>query len=328
MRRGPAVAAALLLLALLLLAVGPRAVAVELAGASPGPLVAGAAGSLAALGAWSEAQRRLHRAAGARVPPGRFLRAYLVGVFGKQVVPGGQIAGPAVVAFAVGRETDLAYEQDLAATTVGKLLGTLAAVVPAAVGLAVVAVPAQVARPAVLGVTVAALAVLGMVAVARARPDDLAALLRRAGAVVHGTLGRFSTRIRERTAPPEVDAVVARGRRTFGAVGDDRRGVAVAFALSVVGWTCYAVPLWGAAVSVDIPLAPGAALFVAPVASLGTLVPLPSGAGGVDLVVGGLLVAIAGAPVPVVAATVLLYRVLVDVLPALAGAVAGATYLG
>lgn len=327
MRRRVAVLLALLLLGLFLLAVGPRAVAAELAAADPLPLGVSAAGSLAALVAWSEAQRCLHRAAGAVVAAPRFLRGYLVGTFGKQVLPGGQVAGPAVLAYAIGRETDLAYEEDLAATTVGKLLGTLAAVVPAAVGLGAVAVPSRVARPAVVVLGVAVLAVVGGVAVAAAQPDRVAGLIRGLGAAVNATLGRLSTRVRDRTTPEAVAGVVARGRRTLGVLRGDRRAVAVAYALTVVGWACYAVPLWGAAVAVGVPLSFGVALFVAPVASLGSLVPLPSGAGGVDLVLGGLLVALTGTGVATAAAAVLLYRVLVDVLPALVGALAGVSAL-
>lgn len=327
MRRRVAVPSALLLLALFLVAVGPRAVAAELEAADPVPLFVGGVGSLAALVAWSEAQRRLHRAAGAVVPAPRFLRGYLVGVFGKQVVPGGQLAGPAVVAYAVGRESDLPYEGDLAAVTVGKLLGTLAAVVPTAVGLAAVAVPERVARPVVAALALTTLGVLGGVAVASARPDHVASLLRRAGAGVHATLGRLSERVRSRTTPDAVAAVVARGRRTLGVVGGDRRALAVAYAVTVVGWGCYAVALWGAVRAVGIPFPFAVALFVAPVASLGSVVPLPSGVGGVDLVLGGLLVALTGAGVATVAAAVLLYRVLVDVVTALVGAGAGLSWL-
>ena len=327
MRRRVAVLLALALLGLFLLAAGPRAVAAELLAADPAPLGGGAVGSLAALVAWSEAQRRLHRAAGATVAPTRFLRGYLVGVFGKQVLPGGQVAGPAVLAYAIGRETDLSYEEDLAATTVGKLLGTLAAVVPATVGLAAVAVPSRVARPAVLVLALATLGVLGGVAVAATRPEWVARLLRGLGALVYATAGRLSRRVRARTTPTAVAGVLERGRRTLGVLRGDRRALAVAYALTVVGWGWYAVPLWGAAVAVGVPLSVGVALFVAPVASLGSLVPLPSGVGGVDLVLGGLLVALTGADVATAAAVVLLYRVLVDVLPALVGALAGVSAL-
>lgn len=327
MRRLPAVALALLLLAAFLLAIGPAAVAAELAGADPIPLAVGAVGSLAALVSWSEAQRRLHRAAGARVPAGQFLRGYLVGVFGKQVLPGGQVGGPAVVAYAVGRETALAYESDLAAVTVGKLLGTIGAAVPVLAGLALVSVPAAAARPALAALAVAVLGIAGVVVVARARPAALAALLRGAGRTTHRTLGRVSTRVRRLTTPAAVEAVVDRGRGTFAAVGRDSRALAVAFGLTVAGWACAAIPLWGAAHAVGVATPLAVALFAVPIASIGTLVPLPSGAGGVDLVLGGLLVAVLAVAPPTAAAVVLLYRVLVDVLPAIAGAVAGSAYL-
>lgn len=326
MRRRVAVVAALLLLALFLLAVGPRAVAAELATADPAPLAVGAGGSLGALLAWSEAQRRLHRAAGAGVPPARFARGYLLGVFGKQVLPGGQVAGPAVLAYAVGRETPLAYEEDLAATAVGTLLGTLGAVVPAVVGLAVVAVPPRVARPGAVALGIAAGGVLAAAALASVRADDAERVLRWIGAVVHATLGRLSGHVRTRTRPEAVARIVERGRRTLGVLGGDWPSLAVAYIATVAGWCLYAVALWGAADAVGVPLSPALALLAAPVASLGSLVPLPSGVGGVDLLLGTLLVTLTGASVATAAAVVLLYRVLVDVLPALAGAAAGITH--
>ncbi|WP_255148768.1 lysylphosphatidylglycerol synthase domain-containing protein [Halorarius halobius] len=325
MRRRVAVVVALLLLVGFLLAVGPRAVAAELAAADPRPLAVGAAGSLAALLSWSEAQRRLHRAAGAAVHAPVFARGYLVGVFGKQVVPGGQLAGPAVLAYALGRETPLAYEEDLAAATVGKLLGTLAAVVPAVAGLAAVAVPPRVARPAVAALVVAAAGVVGGATVVGLRADDAAAFLRRAGHALHRTVGQVSARVGACTTPETVAGVVERGRRTFAVVGGDRRALASAYLLTAAGWTLYAVPLWGAAAAVGVPLSLALALVAAPVASLGTAVPLPSGVGGVELVLGSLLVAVTGAGVAAAAAVVLLFRVLVDVLPAVTGALAGLT---
>lgn len=302
-RRLALAALALAVFALLLWLADPRRVAAALSRADPASLAVAALGGAAALGCWSEAQRAVHRGAGAAVGPLRFLRGYAAGVLAKQPLPASGATGPAVAAYTVGRETDLAYDQDLSALAAGRLLGALAAAVPAAAGLALYAVPGAAARPAVAALAAVVLVVLGGLGLVAARPGLAAAAVARLAELVRATLGRVSERVRSALAPERVAAAVARNRRTLGALAADRGALATAFAWSVAGWVALAVPLWAGAAAVGHPVAFALALFAVPAASLGKLVPLPAGAGGVDLVLGGLLAITAGLPVAAAAAS-------------------------
>lgn len=321
-RRFVFIVLALGVLGVLLALAGPRRVLAELSRADPRWVAVAAGGGLCALGCWSEAQRAIHRGAGAHVAPLRFLRGYAAGVLAKQPLPASGASGPAVTAYILGRETDLAYDQDLSAVVVGRLLGTLAAAAPVVTGAALYAVPGRAARPALAAVIVAVLLVGGAVTLVAARPSLLAAVVRGLARVGRVTLGRLSARGRAALAPARVTAVLARNRRTLGAVGDDRRALAVALGWTVAGWVALAVPLWAGAVALGRPVPFALALFAVPAASLGTLVPLPGGVGGVDLVLGGLLAGVAGLSVPAAAAVVVVYRACADLLPAAVGAVA------
>lgn len=321
-RRALVTLAALVLLALFLVAVGPRAVLDELRHADPMVFLGGCVAGLFAFVLWSEAQRRLHVATGADVRPGGYLAAYLAGAFGKLSLPAGQAGGPAVMAYALGTRTNLTYEEDLAAASVAKLLGALAATVPVLAGVLTLAVPSRTRVAALLSVAgVTAIAVV-LVAVAARRPDAVTAAIRTIAAAIQATVGRLSGRVRRRTTPDRAEASLVRLRSAVAAVAADRGGLLTAFGLTVAGWLAYALPLaaGAAALGHEVPLA--LALFVVPVASLGTLVPLPSGLIGVELLAGGLLVALAGLDPPSAAAVVLLYRVATAVLPAVAGAAA------
>lgn len=321
-RRPLLAALALAVFAALLALAGPRRVLAELARADPTSLGVAALGGLAGLGCWSEAQRAVHRGSGAAVDPLRFGRGYAAGVLAKQPLPASGATGPAVAAFAVGRETDLAYDQDLSAVVVGRLLGAVAAAVPVAAGLVLVTVPGAAARPVAATLAAVVLLVASAVGAVAARPDLAAATVERLAAMGRATLGRASGHVRSALEPDRVTVVLGRTRRTLATVRGDRRALAVAFAWSVAGWVVFAVPLWAGAAAVGHPVHFGLAMVAVPAASLGKLVPLPAGAGGIDLVLGGLLTVGGGLSVPAAAAVVVVFRAAADLLPAAVGAVA------
>ena len=156
------------------LAVGPRRVASELAGLDPRWFAAAVAASLLSLAIWSEAQRALFTAAGATVPASRFLLAYAVGNFAKRTLPGGRLGAPAVMAYALGRETTIPYERGLTAVVIGYTVGFPAAImVPVAAVPLVATTGATSAAPRLVALLVAIAAValgLGGLVVARPRP--------------------------------------------------------------------------------------------------------------------------------------------------------------
>jgi uncharacterized protein (TIRG00374 family) len=302
------------LLGAFLLAVGPQRVLSRLAGAEWRWLAAAAGATLASLLLWSEAQRALFRAAGATVPPGRFLLAYLAGNFAKLTLPGGRVGGPAVMAYAIGRETALPYESDLATASVGKLVGFPASVVAAAAALLTVAAPAATDGTGLLLAALAGAVALVLAAgtLVAARPGPAVRLGHALAGLGRATLGRLSARARAALAADRVDRAVASVGGTLRELGRDRAALALAFGLTVGGWVAAALALSGTLLALDQPAVPALALLAVPLSSLGNAVPLPAGLGGVDAALGALLVAGLGLDVAVAGAVVLAYRLVSD----------------
>jgi hypothetical protein len=330
MRRRPLAALlALTLLAAFVLVLGPERVVRDLSRTDPRLVALACLSTLGALGAWSEAQRRLHRAAGATAGPGAFGVAYATGVFLKLTLPGGRAGGPAVMAYALGRETRLGFERDLTAVLTGKVVGFLGCVPPALVGLAVVGVPAPVADaislplgrallPATAGLTVT----LGvMVTAVGRRPGLVRVAVHRLAAVGRATVGRLSTRASARLARSRVDEACDRAAGTLVSIRDDRRALAWALVFAALGWCLAALPLYLAFAALGAPVPLALALFVVPVGTVANGIPLPGGVGGVELALTGLLVALTGLPVATVGAAVLLYRATGDGFSVLVGGV-------
>ena len=330
MRRRPLAALlALALLAAFVLVLGPERVVRDLSRADPRLVALACLSTLGALGAWSEAQRRLHRAAGATTGPGAFGVAYATGVFLKLTLPGGRAGGPAVMAYALGRETRLGFERDLTAVLSGKVVGFVGCVPPALVGLVVVGVPAPVADaislplgrallPATAGMTVT----LGVVATAVGRRPGLVRLaVHRLAAVGRATVGRLSTWASTRLSRSRVDEACDRAAGTLASIRGDRRALALALVFAGLGWCLAALPLYLAFAALGTPIPLALALFVVPAGTVANGIPLPGGVGGVELALTGLLVALTGLPVATVGAAVLLYRATGDGFSALVGGV-------
>jgi hypothetical protein len=311
---------ALALLAAFVLVLGPERVVRDLSRADPRLVALACLSTLGTLGAWSEAQRRLHRAAGATAGPGAFGVAYATGVFLKLTLPGGRAGGPAVMAYALGRETRLGFERDLTAVLFGKVVGFVGSVPPALVGLLFVTVPFPLERailPATAGVTLFGLA--GSVLVRR--PGAVRAGVHRLAGVGRTTVGRLSTRAAAALARSRVEEACDRAEGTLSAIRADRRTLLSAAVLATVGWCLAAGPLYLAFAALGTPIPLALALFVVPVGTVANGIPLPGGVGGVELALTGLLVALTGLPVATVGAAVLLYRATGDGFSALVGGV-------
>lgn len=316
LRRAAGAVVALALLATVVFAVGPRAVTAALRGADARPLAAALLAGVGALVCWAEAQRLLHGAAGAGVGRARFWPAYAVGATAKLALPAGGAAGPVLIAAAVAEETDLPFERDLAAASAGSSLGVAGAVGPTLVGVAAVGLPGL-AVP-VLAVVAGLVAVAGGVAIrpglARRGLDAMAAAAARLFELVPGADGRVGERVA--AAPETIVAGVAD-------VAADRRMVALALGLSTMGWCLSSAALVGAALAVGYSVGPWVALAVVPVASVGRLLPVPAGLGGVEAALSALLVA-TGVPAGGALAVALLHRASTDLVVAATGAVGAA----
>ncbi len=309
---GFAIAIATLVAFLLLL--DPAAIWAVLRGASVPWFAAGFLAVLGAVACWAESMRRVLIAAGGHLGPVRGFAAYGTGMLAKQILPMGNAGGIAIMAYAIGREADLDLDRSLAVVTIGDFLGLLSTVVLAFAGIGYVVLtlpPSRLVDVALLGVVLVGLVfvMLGLMLV------YWRGLLRRlvlaVARLLRLTIGRVSDRVAAKLTPKTVDAGIERYFATFDAAATDRRAMAAAAGLALLGWTLFAVPLYTSAAAVGEPIAFGLVLFVVPVGGLATAVPLPGGIGGVEFAVTGMLLAVTTIEPAVAAALVLLYRLCV-----------------
>lgn len=301
----------LALLAGFVVALDPVRLLVHLERTTPWLFALGLVAVLAALVCWSLAMRELLAAAGDRVSVWRAFVAYGTSMFGKQVLPMGHVGGPALVAYTFDRETTLDYNGTLAVVTVAEFLNLAASLVLAVAGvcyLALFAPPTPVLRALGVGVGAVAAVVVGLVVAFRYRRGAVSLVVAGCAGLLRATLGRLSSRVAARVAPERVRAGLDRYYGRIDALATDRRALLAAFALTQVGWLCFAAPLYTGALAlgVNVPLA--LVLFVVPASGLATIIPLPGGLGGIELVLAGVLVALAGVDVAAAAAVVVLYR--------------------
>jgi uncharacterized membrane protein YbhN (UPF0104 family) len=122
---------------------------------------------------------------------------------------------------------------------------------------------------------------------------------------------RSLARLHLRLDAPTRSAVAERIEGLFEAVervAADPRRLAVAVGFAALGQELTAACLWVALTAVGAPVSFLLLSGVLPLASVGTLVPSPGGAAGVEAALIGLLISVAGVAVPSASAAVFLYR--------------------
>lgn len=303
--------ASMAVLAAFVLAVDPAAVWSHAATTDPLLLLVGPPSVLVALVAWSEAYRRLFGAAGATdLAPAPAFAAYGAGAFTKQIVPLGHLGGPAIVAYAYDRAVGLGYDRSFAVVTVGEALALAGSVSLAVLGAAGVAASASAVDYRVLAASVllAAGTLLAAVAVVLYRRRWVARLVHGLARLLAGTVGRVSIRVRRVSDAARVDAALDRYYGTLDSVAGDRQALAAAVGFTLVGWVCFALPLYTTALAIGVELPLFLAFFLVPASGLTTAFPLPGGLGGYEVALAGVLVVVVGAAPGAAAAAVLLYR--------------------
>ncbi|WP_255168733.1 lysylphosphatidylglycerol synthase transmembrane domain-containing protein [Natrononativus amylolyticus] len=254
-----------------------------------------------------------------------FVAAFLSGYFARSALPWGRSTGTPITAYLLAANSDSEFEDNLAVVATAEVFGFLASVVVALVGLAAYTA---------IGET----------------PADLLssiALAGGAGVLVAGTVVAVAYQGWARTASFALarrwERVAARVPRLPGADGGAtdrvsgffdtletvkaaRRTLVTAFGVALVSWVVNALPLYFCllALGVDAPIV--LALALAPLASFGGVLPLPGGTGGIEVVLAGLLVTVAGLTGDLATATALLYR-LTTYWPHLVVGGMGAVYL-
>jgi uncharacterized protein (TIRG00374 family) len=294
-----------------LFVLGPSRLADQLAGAHVGVFALGLVAVVAALGCWSEASRRLFAAFGTPISRRRAFVAYGAGAFGKQVLPMGNAGGPAVMAYAFDRETDLGYSRTLAVIVVAEFLSLVASLVLGVAGIALLVSFGSAGsglRWIGLGVLLIAAVLTALSVVVWYRRRHVAMAVDGIARLVCPVVGRLSSRLADRLRPERVDDGLRRYYATFDAVMADRRAVLYAFVLTQLGWVLFALPLYTGALALDVRLSPALVVFLVPTAGLATVVPLPGGLGGVEVVLAWLLASLAGIDLVTAGAVVVLYR--------------------
>lgn len=304
-------AVAVLLLAGFLHVLGPARLAAQLVDADPALFALGLGGIVLALGCWSEATRRLFRTSGAHLSRRRAFVAYGTGAFGKQILPMGNAGGPAVMAYAFDRETDLGYGRALAVVVVTEFLSLAASIVLATVGVVVLVTygaPTTTIRWFGIGIVIAAAIMAALSLVIWYRRAGVTAALASGAALVRPTVGSVAPGVATRLDPQRVAAGLDRYYATVDAVFADRRSVVVAALWTQLGWALFVVPLYTSGLALGVHLPVGLVLFLVPAAGLATAFPLPGGLGGMEIGLAALLAALSVLELTESGAVVVLYR--------------------
>lgn len=305
------VALAVVMLAVLVTAVGWRQLLAELQAANTAWLALALVLSALSLVCWTEEVVRLFRSAGGEASGLGLRAAYLAGVFGKIVVPGGHVGGVGIVAYVLGQYTGESFERTLVAVSAGEFLNNVASATLAAIGIVYLLIaasaPASFLRAGAVAVVVLT-AGLTAAYVLLVRFDGAERGLAWLAKVVRRTVGQVSTRVHEALAEERVADRLETLRVTLDEVRDDRTTLVLAVVIAHVGWLCYAVPLYCSLQAVDAGVAFPVALFVVPVAGLASIVATPGGLGPVDTATAGALVLLTSIDPAVAGAATFLFR--------------------
>lgn len=264
-----------------------------------------------ALVCWSEALYALLEAGERATSHSRTFAAFGTGTLGKQLFPLGNAGGPALLAYAVSRDTASRYEETFAVVTISEFFGLLAMVILSLGGVVVLLYEEPTSNIVhTLGLAVVALAVtllVGVTVVVLRRNLVEAAVL---GIVrlLRRTIGSHFPIVKHRLAAERTNNTVQRYYATVDVVGNDRRALVTAFVLALAGHVCFLLPLYTSALALGIHLPFALAVFVASVGGLAAFVPVPGGLGSVEIALVGLLVSLAGIDPMHAAALALCFR--------------------
>ncbi|APX97016.1 lysylphosphatidylglycerol synthase transmembrane domain-containing protein [Natronorubrum daqingense] len=237
-----------------------------------------------------------------------FVSAFLSGYFARSALPWGRSTGTPVMAYLLATSSDSEFEDNLAVVAVGEAFNFFASLVVAGVGFGMLALTVGTTETVTTSIAVASgstvLAVgIFIVALNRGLARTLSLSLASWIESIVEKLPRVPTI--EGTLTDRIDGFF----RTLEVLQASRRTLAVAIAIAIVGWVFNALPLYFSllALGVDTPVA--VALLCAPLASLGGIVPLPGGTGGIEVVLASLLVGVVGIAGDTATAAAILYRV-------------------
>ena len=248
-------------------------------------------------------------------------------MFANNVTPFGQAGGEPITALLISRVTDTEYETGLAAIASVDTLNFVPSITIALVGVGYYVTEtafgtSQRLELALVAVVTLAVGVPALGYLAWTRRYRLES--RVIGVVI--PIARWIAARLPRVSTPTAEGIEHRIDGFFRAIeriADHPRRLALALALSAVGWLFQMLALWLAFRAVDTPIPLSVALFVVPIGAIAGVTPLPGGAGGIESVLVVLLVAapLAGVTEPVALAAVVVFRGMVYWVPTIIGGV-------
>lgn len=233
-------------------------------------------------------------------------------MFSNNVTPFGQAGGEPITALIISRTTDSEYETGLAAIASVDTLNFVPSITIALIGVAYYITETTLGTNRRLELALVAVAVLAV-----GVPSLVYLGWQRRYQIEARVVGMLTPIIRTvanrvpRVPVPTVGGIEHRINGFFRAierVAANPRGLALALALSAIGWFFQMLGLWLAFRAIGTPIPLSIALFVVPIGAIAGVTPLPGGAGGIETVLVVLLVA---APLPAVTEPIALAAVVV-----------------
>lgn len=284
--------------------VGWGEILAALGGADPALVGLACASSLACLLVWAKGWDLVLAAVGVDIPYREVVPVYYAATFADYVTPFGKVGGNPFVAWVLSRDRRASYAEGLAGVVAADSLNLLPFFTLAGAGVVVLGFTEHV--PDSITPLVAALGAMGF-----AVPLVALGIWHHREPVIAG-LDRVLSPLADRVGHLDADRVEDRIREFYDLldrIGASRSRLVETLGVSYTGWVLFAAPLWLAAQSLGVGLDPLLVAFVVPASTLASFVPTPSGVGGVEAAVTGLLVALAGLSPGTAAAVAILYRV-------------------
>ncbi|WP_262177941.1 lysylphosphatidylglycerol synthase transmembrane domain-containing protein [Haloarcula laminariae] len=316
---------AVVLLGGLFLSLDVAAVLGALAAADPLLVALAAALSLLAQLCWSLTTTTILEGVDGSLPRRRIQLGYLSGTFGKQVLPFGNAGGSAILAYVIAEDLDRRFRDVFAAVTASELLVFAGSVGVAIAGLTSVLLSPYAALPTTLVLALLSVVVLGFVgsgAVIAYRIHLLGTAVERVAWLLRTTVGRVSVRVHRTLAPERVRAGTDSFIEAFGTATGETRRLVVATTVAVLGWLAFSMALYVGLLAVETPIPLGLALFLTPAAGVVTLIPTPGGLGSTEIGLTAAITVFVTSPPAVVAAGVIVFRLVTYWLVVVAGGLA------
>jgi uncharacterized protein (TIRG00374 family) len=277
-------AATLVVFAVLFYTAGVDDLVGQLTTADPRYVTLVALATLGWLAAWGGALRTVLGVLGVDLSWVRSFLVFCGAMFSNNVTPFGQAGGEPVTALLINRSTDTEYETGLAAIASVDTLNFVPSITIALVGAGYYATEVTLGRR--LEVAIGAVGVLAVVVPSLAyvgwkRRYELEHRVIEALVPLIQTVARVVPRVSVPTAEG-LEGRITGFFRAIERIAANPQGLALALALSSLGWGFQMVALWVAFVAIGEPIAFSIALFVVPIGAIAGVTPLPGGAGGIE----------------------------------------------